>query len=195
MSSKSGKHQVPATSSIATGLASRYATALLDLALEQKKIDEVASDLKAVETMLGESADLQRLVASPVLSRGEQERAVESLAERAGLGKLVAGFLGVLAQKRRLIALEQIIRSFKELLAAHRGEVAAEVVSAVPLDAEQLATLEKSVASFVGKAVSLSASVNPALLGGVVVRVGSRMIDASLRAKLQRLELSMRGVA
>ncbi len=186
---------MPATSSIATGLASRYATALLDLALEQSKVDEVASDLKAVETMLGESPELQRLVASPVLSRAEQERAVGSLAERAGLGKLVSGFLGVLAQKRRLIALEQIILSFKERLAAHRGEVAAEVVSAVPLDAEQLAALEKSVAGFVGKAVSLSASVNPALLGGVVVRVGSRMIDASLRAKLQRLELSMRGVA
>ncbi len=101
VSSKSGKRRLPASSAIATGLATRYATALLELALEQKKVDEVARDLGTVETMLGESDELQRLVASPVLSRDEQAGAMEALAGRAGLGKLVSGFLGVLAQKRR----------------------------------------------------------------------------------------------
>ncbi|MDF1586633.1 F0F1 ATP synthase subunit delta [Geminicoccaceae bacterium 1502E] len=185
---------MPAKSATASGLASRYATALFELAREQNKLDEVASDLDGVVRLLDESADMERLIKSPVLSREEQERAVVAIADRAGLRGLVRNFLGVLAQKRRLFALRTIVAAFRGMLAEHRGEATAEVVSATPLDERQMAAIKESVASFAGKAVSLTSSVDPSLLAGVVVRVGSRMIDASLKAKLQQLELSMKGV-
>ena len=128
---------MPANSATAAGLATRYATALFELALEQNRLDEVGRDLGAVERLLDESADLARLLSSPVVSRDEQGRAVAAVAERAGLAELTRNFLGVLAQKRRLFAFRQIATVFRQLLAAHRGEVAAEVVSAVPLNEEQ----------------------------------------------------------
>jgi F-type H+-transporting ATPase subunit delta len=175
-------------------LATRYATALFELALEQKRLDEVERDLGAVERLLDESDDLARLLSSPVVSRDEQGRAVAAVAKRAGLDELTRNFLGVLAQKRRLFAFRQIAAVFRQLLATHRGEVAAEVVSAVPLNEEQLRSLQESVGKFAGKAVSLNTTVDPSLIGGLVVRVGSRMIDASLKSKLTQLELAMRGV-
>lgn len=185
---------MPAKSATASGLASRYATALFELAREQNKLDEVASDLEGLVRLLDESADMERLTRSPILSREEQERAIVTIADRAGLRGLVRNFVGVLAQKRRLFALRTIVGAFRTMLAEHRGEATAEVVSATPLDERQLAAIKESVAGFAGKAVSLSSSVDPGLLAGVVVRVGSRMIDASLKAKLQQLELSMKGV-
>ena len=117
-----------------------------------------------------------------------------TLAERADISPLVRNFLGVLAQKRRLAALPGIVAAFRAMLAEHKGEATAEVISAVPLDEQQLKALEESVAAYAGKAVSLSSSVDPSLLGGLVVRIGSRQIDASLKTKLHQLELSMRGV-
>lgn len=194
LSIQPGKRRLPANSATASGLASRYATALFELAREQNKLDEVASDLEGVLKLLDESDDMERLVRSPVLTREEQERAIVEVADRAGLRVLVRNFLGVLARKRRLFALRSIVAAFRTMLAEHRGEVTAEVVSATPLDERQMDALKESVGRFAGKAVSLSSSVDPGLLAGVVVRVGSRMIDASLKSKLQQLELSMKGV-
>lgn len=175
-------------------MASRYATALFELAGERKALDKVAADLTAIQGMLAESGELRQAMNSPVVSRDAQEAGVTALAERAGLDPITRNFLGVLARNRRLFALPHIIEAFQAKLAAARGEVTAEVTSAVPLDAQQLDAVKASVGRYAGKAVSLKTSVDPSLLGGLVVRIGSRMVDASLKTKLQQLELAMRGV-
>ena len=175
-------------------MAGRYATALFELAAERHALDQVERDLATLEQALTASADLGRLIRSPVIGREDQGRAMAALAGKLGLGEITCNFLGVLAGQRRLGALPGVAAAFKRLLAAHRGEETAEVVSAVPLDEDELASVKSAVARYAGRPVQLSASVDPALLGGIVVRVGSRMIDASLKTKLQNLELSMRGV-
>jgi len=175
-------------------LASRYAQALFDLARERSKLGEVEASLERIDGMLAESPDLGRLLASPVVSRSEQARGVSAIAERASLEELTRNFLGVLAAKRRLASLSSIIASFRAILAEHRGEATAEVVSAAPLGEQELNALREGVGRFVGKKVQLATSVDPSLMAGIVVRVGSRMIDASLKSKLQHLELSMKGV-
>ena len=185
---------MPANTATASGLASRYATALFELASEQGALDQVEGDLLTLERTLGESPDFRRLIRSPVVSRDEQARTMSALADRLGLGELTRNFLGVLASQRRLAALPGVIVGFKHRLAAHRNEETAEVASAVPLDDGQLAGVKDAVARYAGRPVQLTATVDPALLGGIVVRIGSRMIDASLKTKLQNLELSMRGV-
>ena len=146
-------------------------------------------------SLLQESADLRRLIESPVLSREDQGRAVTALAERAGFAGLTQQFLGLLAQKRRLFALPAIIEAYLAMLGQHKGEVSAELVSAVALTDEQLAAVKEQLSKAVGQSVTLATAVDPNLLGGLVVRVGSRMIDASLRTKLQRLETVMKGAA
>lgn len=186
--------ELPATSATATGLAQRYATALLDLARDEGKLDAVAGDLGGLVGLLDESQDLRRLVESPVLSRDEQGRAILAVAEKAGVEPLTAKFLGLLASRRRLFALPGIAKAYALMLAHERGEVAAEVVSAVPLGEAELEALKKAIAGHVGQSVKVETRVDPALLGGVVVRVGSRMLDASIRTKLQHLEQSMRGM-
>jgi len=186
--------ELPATSATATGLAQRYATALLDLAREEKKLDAVAADLRGLVALLGESRELRRLVESPVISREEQGRAILAVADKAGTEPLTAKFLGLLASRRRLFALPGIARAYAAMLAEERGEVAAEVVSAVPLGEAELDSLKNAIAGHVGQSVNVETRVDPALLGGVVVRVGSRMLDASIRTKLQHLEQSMRGM-
>jgi len=184
---------VPATSATASGLAQRYATALFDLAKEQKKLDRVQADLAGFVQLMGDSPDLKRLVESPVISRGDQVKAIQAIAERAGVDDLTKRVLGLMASHRRLFALAPVAKAYAEMLAAEKGEVAAEVVSAVPLAAADLATLEKSIAGFVGQDVNVETRVDPALLGGLVVRVGSRMLDASLRTKLMQLEQTLKG--
>jgi F-type H+-transporting ATPase subunit delta len=186
---------LPASSVHVSGLAGRYAVALFELAQEQDALDTVAGDLHALRDLLEGSADLERLIRSPVLSREEQARAVRAVGERAGFAPLTLQFLGVLAHKRRLFALPDVIEAYDAMLAEHRGEVGAEVVSAVPLSAEQLESVERQLAAAVGQTVKLSTTVDPNLLGGLVVRVGSRMIDASIRTKLHQLELVLKGAA
>ena len=186
---------MPASSVHASGLAGRYAVALFELAQEQSELDVVAGDLHDLREMLAESADLERLIRSPVLSREEQARALNALGERAGFARLTRQFLGLLAHKRRLFALPQVIEAYDAMLAEHRGEVGAEVVSAVPLSAEQLDSVQRQLAGAVGQTVKLSTAVDPRLLGGLVVRVGSRMIDASIRTKLHQLGLALKGAA
>ena len=186
---------MPASSVHASGLAGRYAVALFELAEEQDALDVVAGDLHGLREMLADSADLTRLIRSPVLSRDEQARALAAIGERAGFAPLTRQFLGVLAHKRRLFALPDVIEAYDAMLAEHRGEVGAEVVSAVPLSPEQLDSVRQQLATAVGQAVTLSTAVDPSLLGGLIVRVGSRMLDASIRTKLHQLELVLKGTA
>ena len=180
-------------STTASGVANRYASALFELAEERGGLEAAQADLAALQQAIGESDDLARLMGSQIVSRDEHARAVAVLAERIGASATVRSFLGVLAQQRRLSALPAIIDEFARLLAVHRGEEKAEVVSAVPLDEAQLGLVRDAVAAHVGRPVQLAASVDPDLLGGLVVRVGSRMIDASLKTKVHNLELAMRG--
>lgn len=184
---------MPANTAIGSGLAGRYATALFELAREHDALDAVAADLDGLRALIDESADLRRLIASPVIGRDEQGRAIATIAERAGCQALTARFLGVMARQRRLFTLPQTIDAFRQMLAADRGEVTAEVTSAAALGDEQLAALRDTVGEQVGRSVTLVHKIDPRLLGGLVVRVGSRMIDASLRTKLHHLELAMKG--
>jgi F-type H+-transporting ATPase subunit delta len=176
-------------------LAGRYAVALFELAREQEVLDAVAGDLHNLRDLIAESADLERVIRSPVLSRDEQARALGALGDRAGFHRLTKQFLGLLAHKRRLFALPDVIEAYDAMLAEHRGEVGGEVVSAVPLSAGQIESVQQHLAAAVGQTVKLSTSVDPNLLGGLVVRIGSRMIDASIRTKLHQLELALKGAA
>jgi F-type H+-transporting ATPase subunit delta len=176
-------------------LAGRYAVALFELAQEQDALDAVAGDLHGLRDLLHGSADLERLIRSPVVSRDEQARAITAVGERAGFTPLTLQFLGLLAHKRRLFALPDVIAAYDAMLSEHRGEVGAELVSAVPLSDEQLESVQRQLAGAVGQTVKLSTAVDPSLLGGLIVRVGSRMIDASIRTKLHQLELALKGAA
>ena len=178
-----------------TGLiAERYASALYELADESKALDQVAADLKAIRAMMASSADFMRLIRSPVLGRSEQAKAVSALAEKAGFSALTGRFLGTLASNRRLFALASVIDAFLAELARRRGEATADVTSAVALTPAQTQALEEALKSVVGSKVSVDLKVDQSLIGGLVVRVGSRMIDTSLATKLRRLRLAMKGV-
>ena len=176
------------------GLAARYAAALFDLADSRKELDAVASDLTSLRAMLRDSGDLQRLIRSPVLTRDAQPRAMTALLQAAGSRDLVRGFIGLVAQNRRLFALPAMIDAYLAELARRRGEITAEVTAARPLDDRQRQAVAEAVQRAVGGRVSLDVKVDPALMGGLVVKVASRMVDSSLRSKLQRLELAMKGV-
>ena len=175
-------------------LAGRYASALLDLADEQKALDQVADDLKALRSLIAESEDLRRLLDSPVFSRDEQRKAMAALMEKAGTGELTRRFVLVVADNHRLFALPAMIEAYLSELAQRRGEITAEVTAARSLSDAQQAALLDALRSSVGSKVQLDLKVDPALIGGLVVKVGSRMIDSSLRSKLQRLQLAMKGV-
>jgi F-type H+-transporting ATPase subunit delta len=178
-----------------SGLAERYATALFDLADERRALDPVAADLRALKAMIGASADLARLVRSPILSRDEQGRAIAALAEHAGLVPLVRDFLGVVARNRRLFAVPAMIDAYLAKLAERRGEVTAEVTAAQPLSEAQLEKLGEELRRAVGRRVAVEVRVDRGLLGGIIVKIGSRMIDGSLKSKLARLQLAMKGAA
>jgi len=178
-----------------SGLAERYAAALFDLADERRTLDEAAADLRQLRGMLEASGDLLRLIRSPVLSRGEQAKAIGVLAERAELSPLVRDFLAVIARNRRLFAVPAIIEAFLYKLAARRGEVNAQVTTARALSETQLATLNEQLRRSIGSRVSVDVRVDPELIGGMIVRVGSRMVDGSIKSKLQRLQLAMKSIA
>lgn len=182
-------------SSEATGaIADRYATALFELAEQDKALDQVAGDLKRLKAMIAESADLRRLLGSPVMSRTEQSNAVISLAAKTGMHDLTRRFLGLVGTNRRLAAVPAMTRAFLARLAARRGEVSAEVWTAAALTDSQLSALGAALKKAVGSNVTMDVAVDPTLLGGMVVKVGSRMVDSSLKTKLQRLQLAMKGV-
>ena len=176
-----------------SSLAGRYATALNDLALESKSVDTVAGELKRLKDLLLGSDDLRRLVRSPVFSREEQGAAMGSVLDRLGVSALTRNFIGLVAQKRRLFVLGDIITAFEKIVAAQRGEISAEVTSAQALKAEQLTALSGTLKDSFKRDVRLSTQVDPSLLGGLVVKVGSRQIDSSLKAMLARLTRAMKG--
>ncbi len=177
-----------------SGLAERYATAVFDLANESDALDRVARDLLDLSSMLKSSDDLRRMIKSPLISTDVQVQAITALAERCEFDQLTTKFLGLVAIRRRLFALSEIIDAYQRMLARHRGEVRCEVVSAVELSDTQVSSIKEGVAAFAGKDVTLDMRTDPELLGGLVVRLGSRMFDASLRTKLRNLEHSMRGL-
>ncbi len=182
-------------SSETTGaIADRYAAALFELADQQNALDQVAADLKALKSMLVESEDLRRLVQSPVLSRRDQQKGIDAVAATAQFADLTKRFLGVVAANRRLFAVAGMIDAFLKTLAARRGEVTATVVSAAALTESQLSALGAALKKAMGSNVAIDAAVDPGLLGGMVVKVGSRMIDSSIKTKLQNLQLAMKGV-
>jgi F-type H+-transporting ATPase subunit delta len=175
-------------------IAERYASALFQLAESQNVLDQVAGDLQTLKAMIHESADLRRLVDSPVLSRIEQGKAVAALAAAAGFTDLTRRFLGLAAQNRRLFTLPGVIASYLGRLAARRGELSASVAAAVALSPAQQDALVSSLKTAFGGNVIVDVKVDPSLLGGLVVKVGSRMVDSSLKTKLQHLKLAMKGV-
>ncbi len=178
-----------------TGLiAERYASALYELADSAKALDQVAGDLRSLKAMMAASSDLVRLIRSPVLGRADQSKAVTALAEKAGFHDLTRRFLGTVAANRRLFTLSSVIEGFLAELARRRGEATADVTSAVSLTPAQTAALEEALRSAVGSKVTVDLKVDRSLIGGLVVRVGSRMIDTSLATKLRRLRLAMKGV-
>lgn len=176
----------------ASGLAERYAAALFDIADERHALDPVAEDLRQLRTMLKESGDLSRLLRSPVLSRDAQAQAIAAVGERAGLLLLTRDFLAVVARNRRLFAVPDMIEAYLAKLAERRGEITAEVTVAQPLNEARTAALTEQLRRAVGARVAVDIRVDPALLGGMTVKVGSRMVDASLKSRLQRLQLAMK---
>jgi F-type H+-transporting ATPase subunit delta len=176
-------------------VAERYAAALFDLADERRTLDEVAADLRQLRAMLEASTDFLRLIRSPILSRGDQAKAIGALAEHAELSPLVRDFLAIVARNRRLLAVSAIIEAFLNKLAARRGEVNAQVTAAQPLNEAQLAALNEQLRRSIGSRVSVDVRVDPGLIGGMIVKVGSRMIDGSVKSKLQRLQLAMKNIA
>ncbi len=178
-----------------TLMAERYAAALFDIADERRVLDGVAADLRQLRAMLTESADFTRLIRSPVLSRAVQGQAVAALAETAGLSRLVRDFLAVVARNRRLFAVPAMIEAYLAQLAARRGEITAEVTAAQPLSEAQLAALGEQLRRSAGRRVAVDVRVDAGLLGGIVVKLGSRLVDASLRSRLQRLQSAMKGAA
>lgn len=178
----------------ASGLAERYAGALYELADEAKILDEVANDLQGIKQLFAESADFRRLIRSPVIGREDQEKAIGAIAEKFGAQKITTNFLRLVARNNRLFALTDMVEAFLAILADRRGEVRAKISSAHPLSDEQMSRLEKSLRDVAGAKVTLETAVDPSLLGGLVVQLGSRMYDSSLRSKLQRLQHAMKGV-
>lgn len=180
---------------IVSGMAGRYATALFELAREEGSIDAVGGDLDRFAALLAESPDLARLVRSPVFSAAQQSKALAAVLAAGGLGGLAARFLAVLAVNRRLFAVSAIIKDFRTLVAAHKGEVVAAVTLAEPPSAAQLAAITAALRSVTGRAVQVAVKIDAAIIGGLIVQLGSRMVDSSLRGKLRSLKHAMKEVS
>jgi F-type H+-transporting ATPase subunit delta len=180
---------------ILAGVAARYAAALFDLAQEQNAVAQVESDLAKFQQLYDESADLQRLVRSPVIAADDQSRALAAVLGKADVGPLTLNFFKLAARNRRLFAVPDMVRAYRALAAKARGEVLAEVTTAHPLTDAQVEELNNTLKASVGKTVTLASKVDPSLLGGLVVKLGSRMVDSSLKTKLAGLRLSLKGGA
>ena len=182
------------SSQTVSGVAERYASSLFELALESNALPEVSTALDNFQSLVDESDDLKRLIRSPVFGAAEQLKAVTAILDKAGIGGIAANFIKVTASNRRLFAVPGMIRSFREIYARHRGEVSAEVTSAYALTAAQEQELKVALKGVTGKDVAINVAVDPSLLGGLIVKVGSRQIDTSLRTKLSTLKLSLKEV-
>jgi F-type H+-transporting ATPase subunit delta len=177
-----------------SGVAGRYATALFELALETNAIDKVRADLAKFQGLLDQSADLKRLVRSPVFTADVQQKALDAVLKPAGIAGTAANFLRLVVRKRRLFAISDIIRDFNLLAASHKGEVSAQVTVAEALSAARLAEVKAALTEVTGKDVVVDVKVDPSIIGGLVVKLGSRMIDTSLRTKLHALKNAMKEV-
>ena len=176
-----------------SGLAGRYATAVFELALEERALNSLAADLSALKSLLRDSPELARLVRSPVFSREEQAKGMQAVLAKANACELTRRLILLLARKRRLFALADVIRAFEALHAHHKGEVAAEVTSARALTLSETEELKRVLKETLGREPRLETHVDPKLLGGLVLKLGSRMIDSSLRTKLDSLRAAMKG--
>jgi F-type H+-transporting ATPase subunit delta len=177
-----------------SGVAGRYATALFELGREANQLDPILNDLNRSHEAMDAVDDLARLVKSPVFSAEEQERAIGAILEQMKIEGLTANFLRLAARNRRLFAVPDMIKAYRALLARHRGQTSAEVTSAAKLEAGQIRALREALKASLGKDVDLEERVDPALLGGLVVKIGSRMIDSSLRTKLNNMKHAMKEV-
>jgi F-type H+-transporting ATPase subunit delta len=175
-----------------SGVAGRYATALFELARDEKSVDSVKADLDKFEAMMAESPDLARLVRSPVFAADAQTRALSAVLEKAGIDGVAAKFLKVLTANRRLFAVRDVIRGFRALVARFKGEVSADVTVAEPLNDKNLEALKGALKNVTGKDVDLNIKVDPAIIGGLIVKLGSRMVDSSLRTKLNSIKNAMK---
>ena len=175
-----------------SGVSGRYATALFELARDQKAVDEVKSDLDRFDALLNQSEDLKRLVRSPVFAADTQLKALSAVLDKAAIAGIAANFLKVLAKNRRLFAVADVIRAYRVLAATFRGEASAEVTVAEPLSDKNLDSLKVALKSVTGKDVALNVKVDPSIIGGLVVKLGSRMIDSSLRTKLNSIKHAMK---
>ena len=173
-------------------MAGRYATALFDLARETNAIDAVKADLERFDALVVESPDLSRLVRSPAFSADEQLQALSAVLDRAGIGGLAAKFLKLVTTNRRLFAVRDMVKAFRKLVADHKGEATAEVTVAEALKDEHLDALRSALKAVSGKNVDLAIRIDPAIIGGLVVKLGSRMVDSSLRTKLNAIRHAMK---
>jgi F-type H+-transporting ATPase subunit delta len=179
---------------IVSGMAGRYATALFELALEGNVIDDVAAELEKFDRLVTDNPDLARLLRSPVFSAKEQTKALAAVLDKVGMSGLAARFLKVVASNRRLFAVHGIIQAFRALVARHKGEVTAQVTAAEPLNEARLAEIQDALNTVTGKDVKLEVHVDPTIIGGLVVKLGSRMVDSSLRTKLNAIKHAMKEV-
>jgi F-type H+-transporting ATPase subunit delta len=175
-------------------MAGRYATALFELALEGNAVDAVKGDLDRFDAMVGDSADLARLVRSPVFGADEQEKALGAVLDRAGIGGLAGKFLRLVTTNRRLFAVRDMVRGYRALVARHKGELTAQVTVAEPLSDAHRSAIRDALKSVTGKDVGLDVNVDPAIIGGLVVKLGSRMVNSSLRTKLNSIKQAMKEV-
>jgi F-type H+-transporting ATPase subunit delta len=177
---------------IVSGMAGRYATALFELALDEKAVDGVRAELEKFQALLDANPDLNRLVRSPAFTGEEQARALGAVLEQAGIGGLTAKFLQLVASNRRLFAVRDMIKAYRALVARHKGEVSAEVTVAEELSDKHRDALAAALKSVTGKEVDLAIKVEPAIIGGLIVKLGSRLVDSSLRTKLNAIKHAMK---
>jgi len=187
--------RVAGEGSIVSGMAGRYATALFDLALEERALDAVKADLDRFDALVAESADLRRLVRSPVFTAEEQTRALAAVLESGGIRGLTARFLQVVASNRRLFAVRDMVKAYRTLVAAHKGEASAEVTVAEQPNEQHIAAIKDALKAVTRKDVQIDVNVDPTIIGGLIVKLGSRMIDSSLRTKLNMLKHAMKEVS
>ena len=193
MKSNENERQVAGKDPIISGMAGRYGNALFELALENKAVDAVKADLDRFDAMIADSSDLNRLVRSPVFDADSQLRALAAILDKAGIKGLAANFLRVITTNRRLFAVRDMIRAYRVLAARHKGEVTAEVTVAEPLSDKNLDALKDALKSVTGgKDIDFDVKVEPAIIGGLIVKVGSRMVDSSLRTKLNAIKIAMK---
>ena len=188
-------NDVAGEGAIVSGMAGRYAIALFELALEGNAVEAVKADLDRFDALIAESADLARLVRSPVFTAEEQGKALKAVLDAAGVGGLSGQFLLVVASNRRLFAVRDMIRDFRKLVARHKGEVTAEVTLAAEPKEAHLAAIKDALKAVTKKDVQVDVKVDPAIIGGLVVKLGSRMVDSSLRTKLNALKHAMKEVS